>query len=101
MQKPGYIYVYIMTNEKNGILYVGITNNLLQKIVDHKYWLVDWLAKKYGLKTCVYYEIFKDMDLAMNRKKELKLWDRKNKIDLIHSINPDWIDLTEVIKKLK
>lgn len=101
MHKPGYVYVYMTTNEKDGILYVGITNNLLQKIVDHKFWLVEGLAKKYGLNTCVYYEFYADMDVAMAREKELKKWSREQKIELLESKNPEWIDLKEEIKKLK
>ena len=101
MHKPWYVYVYMTTNEKDGILYVGITNNLLQKIVDHKFWLVEWLAKKYGLNTCVYYEFYADMDVAMAREKELKRWSREQKIELLESKNPEWIDLKEEIKKLK
>ena len=74
MHKPWYVYVYMTTNEKDGILYVGITNNILQKLVDHKFWLVEGLAKKYGLNRCVYYEFYADMDIAMARGKELKQW---------------------------
>lgn len=101
MHKPWYVYVYMTTNAKDGILYVGITNNLLQKIVDHKFGLVEWLAKKYWLKTCVYYEFYADMDVAMAREKELKGWSREQKIDLLESKNPEWADLNEEIKKLK
>ncbi|NRH20819.1 GIY-YIG nuclease family protein [Candidatus Gracilibacteria bacterium] len=101
MHKPGYVYVYMTTNEKNGILYVGITNNILQKIVDHKFGLVEGLAKKYGLNTCIYYEFYADMDVAMAREKELKGWSREQKIELLESKNPEWADLKEEIKKLK
>ncbi len=101
MHKPWYVYVYMTTNEKDGILYVGITNNILQKLVDHKFWLVEGLAKKYGLNRCVYYEFYADMDIAMARGKELKQWTREQKIELLESKNPEWNDLKEEIKKLK
>lgn len=100
MKKPGHLYVYILTKEKNGILFIGLTNNLTQRIIDHKFGAIEGLAKKYDLKTCVYYECYEDINVAMEREKELKWWNKEQRIELIESVNPEWNDLKEEVKKL-
>ena len=95
--KPGYIY--IMANERNGTIYVWVTNNLLRRIEEHKIWIGEGFTKKYHCKFCVYYEYFENIELAIIREKQLKWWNRKQKLELIESINPEWNDLTEQIKE--
>ncbi len=94
MKEPA---IYIITNKKNGTLYVGVTSNLIQRIYQHKQALIDGFAKKYALKHLVYYEIFDDMQNAINREKQIKAGSRNKKIKLIESINKDWQDLYDSI----
>jgi putative endonuclease len=95
--KPGYIY--IMASERNGTIYTGVTSSLLRRIEEHKSGIVEGFSKKYNCKFCVYYEYFEDINLAIVREKQLKWWNRKQKLKLIESINPEWNDLTEQIKE--
>jgi len=89
--KPG--YVYIMTNKKNGTFYVGVTSDLLKRVYEHKHELCDGFTKKHGLKRLVYYEFSEDITTAIAREKQLKAGNRKRKIDLIESVNINWLDL--------
>ena len=86
-------YVYIMTNKKNGTLYVGVTNDLIRRVYEHKHGLCDGFTKKYGLKILVYYEDCGDIVSAISREKQLKAGNRRRKIDLIESFNINWLDL--------
>ena len=86
-------YVYIMTNKKDGTLYVGVTSDLIKRVYEHKNGLCDGFTKKYGLKTLVYYEECEEITAAIAREKQLKAGSRKRKIDLIESMNSNWLDL--------
>lgn len=86
-------FVYILASKKNGTLYVGVTNNLGRKVVEHKKGLVGGFTKKYGVNTLVYYESTKDIRDALLREKQLKGISRAKKILLIEGFNKDWIDL--------
>ena len=86
-------YVYIMTNKKDGTLYVGVTSDLIKRVYEHKNGLCDGFTKKYGLKILVYYEMCEEITAAIAREKQLKAGSRKRKIDLIESININWFDL--------
>ncbi|HBM45412.1 MAG: Excinuclease ABC C subunit domain protein [Candidatus Nomurabacteria bacterium GW2011_GWF2_35_66] len=88
-------YVYILANNKNGTLYIGVTNNLGRRVFEHKNGLVDGFTKKYFVHNLVYYEEFVDINYAISREKQLKWWKRKWKIDLIEKENPEWQDLYE------
>ena len=88
-----YGYVYIMTNHKNGTLYIGVTSNLVKRVYEHKNGLCDGFTKKYGLKTLVYYEVCEEITTAIAREKQLKAGSRKKKIDLIETLNTNWLDL--------
>ena len=92
MQKQ--YYVYIMTN-RSGTLYIGVTNDLLRRIYEHKNKLVKGFTKKYNITKCVYYEETDSIEIAIAREKEIKGWLRKKKIALIESVNPYWNDLSE------
>ena len=87
-------YVYIMTN-KSGTLYVGLSNNLKQRVQQHKTELVEGFTKRYNINRLLYFEMFSDMNSAIAREKTIKGWLRKKKIDLISSVNPNWRDLSE------
>lgn len=86
-------YVYILTNKKNGTLYVGVTNNLVRRIFEHKQSLVEGFTKKYKVNRLVYYESTQDINSAIHREKCIKKWRRAWKIELIEKLNPMWDDL--------
>lgn len=86
-------YVYIMTNKKNGTLYVGTTRDLIKRIWEHKTEAVEGFTKKYGLKTLVYYETLNDYEEALKREKKIKKWPRQWKLNIINDMNPKWNDL--------
>jgi len=86
-------YVYIMASKRNGTLYIGVTNDLIKRIYEHKNNLVDGFTKKYRIHNLVYYEQTEDVKSALQREKQLKKWNRKWKIRLIEEMNPEWKDL--------
>ena len=85
--------VYIITNKRNGTIYVGVTSNLTQRIFQHKNNLIEGFTKRYNCKILVYYEYFQTMSDAIIQEKHIKSKVRKYKINLIESINPSWEDL--------
>ena len=86
-------YIYILTNKKNGTLYVGVTSSLPKRIWEHKNKFVEGFTNKYHLNKLVYYEVFDDIENAIKREKQLKAGNRKRKLELINSFNPQWKDL--------
>ena len=86
-------FVYIMASMKNGTLYLGVTNNLVRRVYEHKNDLVDGFTRKYSVHDLVYYEQTDDVLSAIAREKQLKKWQRKWKIELIEEMNPGWRDL--------
>jgi len=86
-------YIYILANQKNGTIYIGITNNLIRRVYEHRNKLTDGFTKKYNIGRLVYMEETSDIQSAINREKQLKGWNRKWKIDLIEKDNPKWEDL--------
>ena len=87
-------YLYILTNKKNGTLYIGISNNLERRLFEHKNRLVEGFTKKYGLDKLVYFETYQYVNDAIKREKNMKKWKRQWKINLIEKDNPDWDDLS-------
>ena len=87
-------YVYILANKPNGTLYVGVTNNLLRRIYEHKNGLLDGFTKKYGIKNLIYYEQTNDIGSAIAREKCIKKWNRLWKRRVIEKDNPEWRDLS-------
>ena len=84
-------FVYIMTNKNKTTLYIGVTNNLCRRIHEHKNHLIkDTFTDKYNIEYCIYYEEFQYFNLAIQREKELKKWNRQKKEDLINKKNPEW-----------
>ncbi len=92
-------YVYILASKRNGTLYIGVTNNLIERVWQHKNKVVDGFTKKYEISKLVYYETISDIESAIKREKQLKNWHRQWKINLIQSKNPQWRDLYEDIIK--
>lgn len=92
-------YVYILSNMKNGTLYIGVTSDLVARIWQHKEKLVDGFSKKYNLDKLVYYESTESIESAIAREKQLKNWHREWKINLITEFNPTWRDLFDDINQ--
>ena len=86
-------YVYIMASQRNGTVYIGVTNDLIRRVYEHRNDVVDGFTKQYKVHTLVYYEEANDVNAAILREKTLKKWRREWKIDLIETFNPDWLDL--------
>lgn len=87
------MYVYIMTNQHNTTLYIGVTNNLVRRIWEHKNKIHKGFTAKYNLNKLVYYEHCEDELAAIAREKQLKLLRKQKKIDLVCGFNPNWVDL--------
>ena len=85
-------YVYIVSNY-SGTLYVGVTNDLERRVAQHRAKFLDGFTKKYNVTSLVYFEHTSDVRSAIEREKQIKAWRRSKKLDLIHSMNPDWRDL--------
>ncbi|MBR3677256.1 MAG: GIY-YIG nuclease family protein [Alphaproteobacteria bacterium] len=93
------MYVYIMANENNTTLYVGVTNNLIRRVWEHKNDIIEGFSSKYKVHKLVYFEIYEDEISAISREKQLKLFRKIKKIDLICRFNPNWNDLYDSITK--
>jgi len=77
------------------VLYVGITNDLIRRVYEHKNKFVEGFTKKYNVGKLVYYEVFDNPYNAITREKALKGYGRKKKVELINSLNLEWKDLYE------
>jgi len=88
---------YLMSNKYHGVIYVGVTSNLLRRVYEHKYSQKSCFTKKYNCKNLVYYELHETMIDAITREKQLKSGSRKKKIKLIEKENPNWNDLYDMI----
>jgi putative endonuclease len=94
MKKEWLFYVYLLASKRNGTLYIGVTNNLLNRSFQHK--IKEYkrsFTAKYDVNKLVYYETYSDIRDAIAREKQLKNWKRQWKIDLIEKENPTWRDL--------
>ena len=95
MQKQG--FVYILFSKPNGILYVGVTSDLVKRIYEHKQKIAKGFTQKYNVDKLGYYEVCENMESAIMREKQLKAGKRQTKIDLIQKQNPQWEDLYETL----
>lgn len=86
-------FIYILKNKNNTVLYTGVTNDLRERVYQHKEKLVKGFTHKYNVDRLVYYERFSHIDEAIAREKQIKSGSRQKKIDLINSLNPEWADL--------
>ena len=86
-------FVYILASKRNGTLYIGVTNDLLKRVYEHKNKLVDGFTSMYNVDMLVYYESTNDIHSAIIREKQMKLWKRDWKIRLIEKHNKEWEDL--------
>ncbi len=89
--------VYIMASDRNGTIYTGVTSNLVQRVWQHKADRTEGFTKEYEVHHLVWYEQHATMLSAISREKAIKKWNRRWKLELIESLNPDWQDLYEDI----
>ena len=89
--------VYILANQHNTVLYIGVTGNLQKRVFEHKNKLVKGFTSKYNVNKLVYFEQTEDVNSALRREKQLKNWKREWKNELIEKNNSKWIDLTDCL----
>jgi putative endonuclease len=86
-------YVYLLASKKHGTLYLGVTNDIVQRVYEHRTKAVGGFTKRYDVDKLMWFEIYDDAVTAITREKELKKWRRDWKIRLIEETNPEWVDL--------
>jgi putative endonuclease len=86
-----------MTNRPNGVLYIGVTADLIRRVYEHRTGAVKSFSKKYNLERLVYFERHEEILLAIAREKAMKKWRREWKVELIEKTNPGWNDLYDQI----
>ena len=87
-------FVYILTNHTHSVLYIGVTNNIVKRIQEHKEGSIDGFSKRYHLTILVFIEALSSVNDAIAIEKKLKGWTRKKKEALIESQNQEWKDLS-------
>ena len=88
-------YVYILASRRNGTLYIGMTDNLIQRVWMHRNGVLPGFTKRYGVKALVWYEQHESGEAALTRERQLKKWNRAWKLQIIEQMNPTWSDLYE------
>jgi putative endonuclease len=86
-------YVYILASNRNGTLYIGVTNDLQRRVYEHKSKVIESFTKKYNVDTLVWYESTESIESAILKEKQLKKWNRAWKIKMIEEKNFEWKDL--------
>ena len=86
-------YVYILASQRNGTLYIGSTDSLVRRVGEHREGLIPGFTCRYGVKWLVWFETFETRDDAFRRERQMKVWRRAWKIELIEKTNPGWRDL--------
>lgn len=90
-------WVYILASQRNGTLYIGVTNDLARRIYEHREGLIPGFTKKYGVRILIWYQRFDNIRAAISEEKRLKAWKRKWKLALIEQGNPQWRDLYDEV----
>jgi putative endonuclease len=85
-------YVYVLASD-TGVLYVGMTNDLLRRMHEHRTGIGGDFSKKYGTTRLIYYETTPDVHSSISREKQIKAWRRRKKLDLVRRLNPTFRDL--------
>ena len=88
-------YVYILASKRNGTLYVGATDDIERRMLQHKNKIFQGFTAKYNVTVLVYFEEYENQDEAFTRERQMKKWDRAWKIELIEKENPQWLDLSK------
>lgn len=86
-------YIYIMCDKPRWTTYIGVTNDLVRRVYEHKEGITGGFTRKYNLRTLVYYEVYEEIEESIKREKQLKNWKRQWKLDMVDKINPEWKDL--------
>ncbi|OJU29500.1 MAG: GIY-YIG nuclease [Nitrobacter sp. 62-13] len=86
-------YVYLLASKKHGTLYLGVTNDIVRRVHEHRTKSVEGFTKRYNVDKLVWFETYDDIAHAITREKELKKWRRDWKIRLVEEDNPNWTDL--------
>jgi putative endonuclease len=89
--------VYIMASRHNGTLYIGVTNHLASRALQHRTGIGSQFTSKYAVRMLVWYESYGSVNDAIAREKQLKKWERRWKLDLIEQFNPEWTDLYDAL----
>ncbi|MEJ8573859.1 GIY-YIG nuclease family protein [Microbaculum marinum] len=90
-------YVYILTNRPDGTLYLGVTNDLVRRVWEHREGVAQGFTKRYGIGRLVWFERYEDIRTAIQREHTMKHWSRTWKVRKILAMNPHWDDLYETI----
>jgi putative endonuclease len=90
-------FVYIIASRKDGAIYIGVSNDIVRRIFEHRNKLVPGFASKYNITRLVWFEMYDDPISAISREKKLKKWKRSWKVQLIEAQNPQWNDLYDSI----
>lgn len=90
-------FVYIIANKYNNVLYIGVTNDLIRRVREHKNKLIEGFSSKYNCSKLVWYEETNDIITAITKEKQMKKWKREYKNNVISKMNPKWIDLYDPI----
>ena len=90
-------WVYILASQRNGTLYIGVTNDLARRLHEHREGMIPGFTKKYRVRMFVWYCRFEDIRSAISEEKRLKAWKRRWKLELIERENPSWRDLYDDI----
>lgn len=88
-------YVYMLASQKNGTLYIGVTNNPERRLYEHKNHLVKGFTAEYNVAKLVWFEQTSSVEAAIEKEKQMKKWERARKIRLIEEGNPEWNDVSE------
>jgi putative endonuclease len=95
MDKQG--YVYLLMNRSNSVIYTGVTSDLKKRVYEHREKLIDGFTKKYNVTKLVYYEVFDDIESAIEREKQIKGGSRQKKLDLAGKMNASFRDLYDTL----
>ena len=91
-------YVYILTNWNNKVIYIGVTNDLVRRVFEHRQKTIKGFTEKYNVHKLVYFDVCEDVNSAIAREQELKKWRREKKDQLVTDMNPRWLDLAEELE---
>jgi putative endonuclease len=97
MSRERVFWVYLLASRVGGTLYIGVTNDLVRRVYEHRSKFVPGFTRRYGVRRLVYFEQFSNIEAAIQREKQLKKWNRRWKIRLIEESNPNWVDLYDGI----
>ena len=95
MPRDHHYFTYILASDRNGTLYVGVTNDLNRRVAEHRAGEGSKFVAKHGVTRLVWFEEHEDIELAILREKRIKRWARAWKLALVEAENPRWLDLME------